>query len=153
MSKTEKRKTGDFGETVACKFLVTHGFSVVQKNYSKKWGEIDVVATRKDGREEVLHFVEVKTVVRKAPHDTNTQMGANDTNHLEAEPPSGGNDEYEAEENVHPWKIKRLSRTIQTYLLEKKVDEEKEFQCDVVTVVLDPEFKKARVKYIPDIDI
>lgn len=138
--KTQKRKVGDFGEKVAEKFLEKHGFKIAARNYLKKWGEIDLVAELGG----VLHFVEVKTAVR--------DLAVSPPSNLEAKLPSGV-DEYEAEENVHPWKLERLSRTIQTYLLEKKVPDEKEFQCDVITVTLDPEFKKARVKYIPDIEL
>ena len=129
--KTEKRKLGDFGEEVAAKFLTKHGFEILERNYLKKWGEIDLVTKRKDPSGEVLHFVEVKTVVR------------------------GGEslDVHEPEENVHPWKRERLSRTIQTYLLEKHIPDENEFQCDVVTVILNPEHTKVRVKYIPDIEL
>ncbi len=141
MAKTEKRKVGDFGEHIAAKFLERHEFKILERNYLKKWGEIDLVAERKWGEEgSILHFVEVKTVVRDV-----------DSNNLAARPPSEG--EYEAEENVHPWKLERLSRTIQTYLLEKKIPDEREFQCDVITVTLNLEKTKARVKYIPDIDL
>jgi hypothetical protein len=35
--KKNTRKTGDIGEALACQFLVDRGFTVVEKNYSKKW--------------------------------------------------------------------------------------------------------------------
>jgi len=54
--RTEKRKTGDIGENIACEFLKKRGFVIIEKNYSKKWGELDVVAKGEDG----LHFIEVK---------------------------------------------------------------------------------------------
>lgn len=57
-NRTDKRKIGDIGENVACLFLEKHGFKIVERNYLRKWGEIDIVA-RKGGR---LHFVEVKSV-------------------------------------------------------------------------------------------
>ena len=38
------------------KHLVKQGFSILDRNYSKKWGELDVVAKGEDG----LHFIEVK---------------------------------------------------------------------------------------------
>jgi hypothetical protein len=52
---------------------------------------------------------------------------------------------------MHPWKIKRLSRTIQTYLLSKKIPNDKEWQFDLAVVYLNLKDKKARVKIISDI--
>ena len=51
---------------------------------------------------------------------------------------------------MHPWKLKRLSRTIQTYLLSKNLDE-KEWQVDLLVVFLDLKDKKAKVKVVSDI--
>ena len=56
-----KKEKGDLGENIACKFLIKNGFTVVDRNYYKKWGEIDVVA--KKGNE--LHFFEVKSTFLK----------------------------------------------------------------------------------------
>ena len=53
---SEKRKIGDICEGLAVRHLVKQGFSILDRNYSKKWGELDVVAKGEDG----LHFIEVK---------------------------------------------------------------------------------------------
>ena len=46
-------------------------------------------------------------------------------------------DDYEASDNVHPWKLKRLGRVIQTYILENKIDEDKiEWQLDLLSIYL-----------------
>lgn len=34
------------------------GYSIVERNYLKKWGEIDVIAKNREG----LHFIEVKSI-------------------------------------------------------------------------------------------
>jgi len=52
-----KRKIGDIGEEVECKYLETKGFRVREHNYLRKGGEIDIVASK----EGILVFVEVKT--------------------------------------------------------------------------------------------
>ena len=125
--RTEKRKTGDVGEEIACKFLTKHRFEIVERNYLKKWGEIDVIA-RKSGRH---HFIEVKTVIRDLSVIRETS------------------DHWRAEDNIHPGKLKRLSRTIQTYLLEKEY--EGDWQFDVITVALDPKSHKAKVLHMKDV--
>ena|SRR3989344_6011904 len=48
---------GNQGETHAIKLLIKNGYKIVERNFRKPWGEIDIVAI-KDG---VLIFVEVKT--------------------------------------------------------------------------------------------
>jgi len=118
---TEKRKIGNLGEEIACRFLLKKGFGVVNRNYLKKWGEIDIVA--KKGSK--LHFVEVKTVTA-----------------VSGSP-------FRPEDNVHEQKLKRMARTVETYIFEKKVAGE--FQCDLITVELDFNTKKAKVKLLESI--
>ena len=54
-SKTQK--IGEVGEEKACMFLVKQGFTVIERNISNKFGEIDIIA-RKARR---YYFFEVKT--------------------------------------------------------------------------------------------
>ena len=54
-----KKKIGVLGENMACRFLVKQGFKILDRNYSKKWGEIDIVAKKN----KIFRFIEVKTVV------------------------------------------------------------------------------------------
>ncbi len=116
MSQTQKQKIGEIGESVACEFLMKHNFLIKDRNYRKKWGEIDIVA----GKDKILHFIEVKTVSRITEH--------------------------QPEENVHLWKQKRLARAIRTYLLEKKIPEETEWQLDVMAIFLDFKTRRAKVR-------
>ena len=47
MNKDEKRKeVGRIGEQVACSFLVRKGYTIIDRNYRKPWGEIDVIAEK-----------------------------------------------------------------------------------------------------------
>lgn len=116
--KTDKRATGDLGEDIACKFLMKQGFDILDRNYSRKWGELDIIAKKSNQ----IHFIEVKTV----SHVT-----------------------FRPEENMHPWKLRRLSRIIQTYMLHKKLD--CEWQLDLITVKLDKDKRQARVELIDNI--
>jgi putative endonuclease len=124
MVQTPKQHIGEIGEDIAVKHLVKHFFEILDRNYRKKWGEIDIVAQKND----ILHFIEVKTV----SHETTSE---------EARP----------EENVHLWKRQRLARAIKTYLLENKVPDEIEWQVDVMAIFLDFKIRKAKIRLTENI--
>jgi putative endonuclease len=128
---SETQKTGEIGENLAVKFLVKQGFSILDRNYTKKWGEIDIVAEKANK----IYFVEVKSVSRETLDDVTRETL----------------DQYHPEDNMHPWKLKHISRTIQTYLLAKKIPDEKEWQVDLLVVFLSLKDKKARIKVVSDI--
>ena|SRR5690348_3094815 len=50
------RKIGDRAEGLACKYLKSLGYKILERNYQIRGGEIDIVARDKN----VLVFVEVK---------------------------------------------------------------------------------------------
>jgi putative endonuclease len=122
MAKTDKRAKGDTGEGVAAKYLENKGYLIVERNYWKPWGEIDIVA--KKGLN--LCFVEVKTVTRE-PHTEKS---------IHIRP----------EENFHPAKLKRLHRAIQTYLMDHKIGEETPWQIVLACVYLDFSTRRAKVE-------
>jgi putative endonuclease len=129
--RTEKRRLGDIGENIACDFLKRRGFEIVERNYLQKWGEIDIVARKKS----TIHFIEVKSVSYVTFNNTGSHV----------------TDNFRPEDNMHPWKLKRLATTIQTYMLHKKLDSE--WQLDLITVKLDQTTRKARVELIENIII
>ncbi len=127
---TKKQEIGNLGEDVSVNFLREKGFEILNRNYRKKFGEIDVVAKIKDK----IHFMEVKTVSRE-----------NLLNPIHAEM-----DTFRPEDNVHPWKLKRLSRAITAYISQYKLSGT-EWQFDVITVFLDRKNKLARVKMLENL--
>ena len=86
-----KRKIGDEGEKVAEKFLKKNGYSILERNYLKKWGEIDIIA-KKEG---IICFVEVKAM--------------------------DASRNFLPEQNVNIMKQRRLIRAAQSYLMENKL--------------------------------
>ena len=159
-NRTEKRKLGDIGENIACHFLKKRGFEILDRNYSRKWGELDIVA-KKDS---IIHFVEVKSVSRELstgrdPLVTHGTIGINRAQfegggvpHVTNSNGDGGTrDAYRPEDNLHPWKLKRLSRTIQSYMASKDIDSE--FQLDIITVKIDMKLRKGRVEIIENVVI
>jgi len=117
-----KRTIGNIGEDVACQFLKKKGYEVIERNYRKPWGEVDVVAS-KGG---VVKFVEVKAVTGSAPGDFSREMSAN------------------PEELIDSRKLKKIARTAELYMQERK--DTREYQIDAVGVILDLKGRKARCR-------
>ena len=130
---TEKQILGRIGENCACEFLKKAGYAIVDRNYLKKWGEIDIVA--KKGKK--IHFVEVKSVSRSLSTVPEVRHETKDA--------------YRPEDNLHPWKLQRLGRVIQSYLLEKDIPEEIDWQFDVATVYVDMSKRIGRVTLLSDL--
>ncbi len=139
-SKTQK--LGELGEDIACKFLKKQGFSIIERNYTKKWGEIDIVAKR-GGK---LHFIEVKSVSCLVRRSNAEATGGNVPHET-----SGMGDSYRPEDNMHGLKVKRLAKTIESYLLEKNLSEDISWQFDLASVYISQETKEGSVEILEDI--
>lgn len=122
------QRIGRIGENVARRFYEKQGFITLTENYTKKWGEIDLVVTKGS----MVHFIEVKSKVVE-------DLGM--VNHS-----------YRPEENVHFAKAKRLRRVIETYILEHETLFDKcEWQFDIVSVFIKKDLSAARVKVLEDV--
>jgi len=51
------RAKGNIAEEEASAYLIQSGYSIVERNFYSRFGEIDIIAFKKD----VLHFIEVKS--------------------------------------------------------------------------------------------
>ena len=40
------KSKGNLSESIVCDFLVSRGYKIVDRNYLRKWGEIDIVALK-----------------------------------------------------------------------------------------------------------
>ena len=129
--KTQQQIVGEKGEEIAVKHLVKQNYEILDKNYRKKWGELDVVAKK----ENVIHFFEVKA-------EKVSSLGVLHMKHLP-----------NPEENVHYYKRQRLARAVQTWLLDHHVSQETIWQVDVMAVFLDFNKKAARVRITEDINL
>ena len=85
-----QKNLGKTGEDLALDYLKSHSYSILEKNFSSKFGEIDIIAEKKH----CLYFIEVKT-------RSNLNHGA----------------PYEA---VNKRKIAHIKRAAQYYLLKNE---------------------------------
>ena len=56
---TEKSELGRLGEDFAVGYLKQNGYKVIERNFRRSWGELDIVVMAED---KTLVFVEVKTM-------------------------------------------------------------------------------------------
>jgi putative endonuclease len=128
-SKTQK--LGEIGENIACRFLMKHDFVIQERNFTQKWGEIDIIASK----ENRIYFIEVKSVSR-----SNIKNVSRETL-----------DNYKPEDNMHPWKMKRMAKTIQSYMMSYRVPDYMEWQVDLIVIFIDLNNKKTKIKVISDL--
>ena len=128
VSFLSRKEVGAIGENVAAEYLKRHGFSIRDRNYVKKTGELDIIAKKED----TLHFVEVKTILTDRFPDENDPR-----------------DEYDPSLNLHEMKIRKVVRTGEWYVLENHW--EGEWEVDGCLVWLRRRDGIARVCYLPQI--
>lgn len=119
---SQKRQFGNRAEDAVVSDLESKGYQIIQRNYLKKWGEIDIIALKN----KILHFVEVKSVSGK----------------------KGG--DFRPEDNMHRDKMKKLGRTIQTFLAENERTMNYDWVCDLACVYQE-EGKDSEIEYLEDI--
>jgi len=55
---TFRQNLGNLGEDIACDFLLKNGYKIIERNFRRPYGEIDIICRAPD---KTLVFVEVKT--------------------------------------------------------------------------------------------
>lgn len=130
-SKTQKK--GLLGEDIAIKYLKNKNFKIIERNYTKPVGEIDIIAEK----DTIIYFIEVKSAVT---HETIKNVSRETiTSKFNIKP----------EENFHKFKLEKMMRTINSYLLEKSVSYETDWKVALICVYLSK--KKAFIDFIDKI--
>ncbi len=112
---------GKNGEDIATEYLKKNGYKIIERNFRRPWGEIDIIAREKDG---TLVFVEVKTLKEKGdlmPEDNLTVAKSKKFKKI-----------ANAYANANPklikekigWRLDLISITLQSILTKDKKDYE-----------------------------
>ncbi len=111
---SERHKSiGDTGEKLAVQYFKRAGWKILDRNYDRQVGEIDIIGQDQEG---IVHFVEVKTV-----KDINPGR------------------QLEPVERVGSQKRTRLKRVISIYVEEQGLYKRSiDWQFDIVEVTLEP---------------
>ncbi len=65
-----RKITGNAGEQKACDYLITQGYTILERNWRTKGGEIDIIAYK----DKTLVFVEVKALPNGSPELLQTEL-------------------------------------------------------------------------------
>lgn len=129
-NKSQNKQIGAWGEQITAKHYQNAGFKIHEMNYLKSWGEIDVIAQKA----QKIHFIEVKTV----SYETKTDLAQ-----------SVAHGTWRPEENVTEFKIKKLSRAIESWLQERRWSGD--WQIDVAAVRIVPRETYATINILDNI--
>jgi putative endonuclease len=112
---------GRAGEGMACQYLLKNGYKILDKNFRKKFGEIDIIARSSD---KTLVFCEVKTMVENP----------------------GFSERLRPEDNLTFHKAQKMKRAAQFFAANNPdlIYEERGWRIDLVAIVLSFDHKTVR---------
>lgn len=110
------------GENIACEYLKKKGYKIIERNFRKRYQEIDIIATRAQGP--TLVFVEVKT---RRSHSFGSPF-----------------------ESIAPWKLRHLVGLAQYYkLLHPHLPDY--MRIDAIGISLSPDNKVESLEHLENI--
>lgn len=119
---TERTKLGLAAEELVSKHLESLGYRLLDRNWRKPWGELDIVAEYRG----VVHFVEVKASSRQiAGFDPFLRADAR--------------------------KMHKVKRTGQTWLSSHRYDPDTEWQLDIASVIMDERLPKPEIELFENV--
>lgn len=121
---------GKLGEDLACEYLVKKDYKIIERNFRRPWGELDIIAKAPD---KTLVFIEVKTV-----------YGYNNDDEYD-------NDIIRPEDQLTRAKLKKLQRTASLYAghYSKLVKDNKGWRIDLIALTINGE--NCVIKYYENI--
>jgi len=129
----DKKELGKKGEKIAESYLLKKGYKILEKNFLIKrkggvfLGEIDLIAKKDD----VFHFIEVKSGWRGFYEKDN----------------------FFPELKVNFQKRQKLTKLAEIWLTKNKFPLDVKWQIDVISVIINPDFKKAKICHFKNISL
>lgn len=124
--KTNK-EIGRVGEHIAALFLQKKGYKILKRNYSQKYAEIDIIASK----DNIVSFVEVKSLQVVNPSVSREIL------------------RYDPSEKVDHKKLQKIKKAGENYLNE--MNEVCEGRVIVIEVYIHERLKKARCRIIENV--
>ena len=115
------KNIGDLGEYLVERYLLKNKYKIVEKNWRRKGGEIDLIC-KKDYK---IYFFEVKSMLKKSEESV----------------------DYLPEERVGKKKCRTIKYLVDLYTTEKGIDDI-EIDIKVIRVIINLKDKRAKVTMI-----
>jgi putative endonuclease len=113
----DRKSLGQLGERKAQEYLKSKGYAILDINFKRKWGELDIVAKKR----KKFVFCEVKTIRQ--------------------------NQGFEPEDEVGWKKKQQLRKMAQIYLQERKIPLGSEQQIDILALEVDDKDKIVNIRH------
>lgn len=120
----KSKKIGALGEKFVTNYLRSKGHQIIETNYTKSYGEIDIISKK----ERELIFCEVKTSLFVP------------------------NSSFSPEFRIDRKKLSNIAKTAQVYLLEKMFHPKQLWRVDVVSVLIGPDGMLHKIDHFENID-
>lgn len=124
---TKKSEIGEFGEEKAYEYLIKKGYKIIERNFRRSFGEIDIIAKAPD---KTLVFIEVKSMT-----DNNSAISqlADSAIHQPT-------DDLKPEDQMTKAKFKKVAKTAGFYAgnFPEKVDDKMGWRIDLITLIFRP---------------
>lgn len=131
--------TGQIGEDLAWDYLIEKGYSVIERNFRQKWGELDIIAKAPD---ETLVFVEVKTMRSRFSTQSESKIldsaNPNRDNPATCGEPSRTIAELLPEDNLTKSKLIKVKRTAEMFAGKHSelINEDKGLRIDLIAITM-----------------
>lgn len=119
MKNYARHQSGNQGESLACEYLLEKGLVLIERNYSCKVGEVDLIMQDQDMGEECLVFVEVRF-----------RTGA---------------EHYDAAESITPGKQRTLVACAKQYLV--SIDKYDKIACRFDVIAINGALRKDNIHW------
>jgi putative endonuclease len=130
---TKKSDIGNIGEDLACDYLKQNGYTIIDRNFRKPWGELDIIAKAKD---KTLVIVEVKTLKSLYQNLNFGNPKQNLINNAAILNKTGSMRQLNPEDNLTRAKLKKLQKTAMLYAgsNSRLVSDKKGWRIDLIAI-------------------
>lgn len=129
ISRMSVKKIGQVGENIAARIIKQQGYTIIERNFKRRIGEIDIIA-EKNG---ALVFFEVKTAYLREGEPKSFQW-------------------VYLEEKIHPKKQGKIRRVAMLYLAEKRIDSaETAMSVGTICIAIRRDFEVYSFKILKDV--